>query len=63
MKVHSLKLNISALKEKMNDNFSCAMMRNGQFVNEDDIVRELSPKRVGEFFSDLKEQVKAYYSK
>ncbi len=63
VKVHSLKLNINALKEKMNDNFSCAMMRNGQFVNEDNIVRELSPKRVGEFFSDLKEQVKAYYSK
>lgn len=63
VKVHSLKLNINALREKMNDNFSCAMMRNGQFVNEDDIVRELSPKRVGEFFSDLKEQVKAYYSK
>ena len=63
VKVHSLKLNINALREKMNDNFSCAMMRNGQFVNEDDIVRELSPKRVGEFFSDLKEQVRAYYSK
>ena len=63
VRVRSLNLNINALKEKMNDNFSCAMMRNGQFANEDDIVKELSPKRVGEFFSDLKEQVKAYYSK
>lgn len=63
VKVHSLKLNINALKEKLDDNFSCAIMRNGQFANEDDIVRELSPKCVGEFFSNLKEQVKAYYSK
>ena len=63
MRVRSSKLNINALKERLNDHFSCAMMRNGQFDNEDDIVKELSPKRVGEFFSDLKEQVKAYYSK
>lgn len=63
VRVRSSKLNINALKERLNDHFSCAMMRNGQFDNEDDIVKELSPKRVGEFFSDLKEQVKAYYSK
>lgn len=62
VQVKGTDLNIKALQEKLKDNFSCAMMRNGQFGNEDEIVHKLAPKTTAEFFETLKEQVAAYYN-
>lgn len=57
------KLVLPPLQEKLGDNFKCALLRNGQLSNEDEIVRELSPLSMTEFFAQLKEQVKLYYQK
>ncbi|MCQ4023332.1 MULTISPECIES: type I-B CRISPR-associated protein Cas7/Cst2/DevR [unclassified Ruminococcus] len=56
------KLIITPIKQKLNDALKCAMLQNGQLSNEDEIVRELNPVSVPEFFSQLKEQVKAHYA-
>lgn len=60
--VSNKKLVIEPVKEKLEKGFACALMRNGQLANEDEIVRELNPKTVQKFFEELREQVKAYYS-
>ncbi|MCQ2515017.1 MAG: type I-B CRISPR-associated protein Cas7/Cst2/DevR [Ruminococcus sp.] len=60
--VSDRKLIIEPVKQKLNDNFSCALLRNGELANEDEIVKELSPESVPQFFAKLREQVKAYYS-
>lgn len=59
--IHNSNLNVAPIKEKMTGNFSCGMIRTGQFDNEDEIVQKLAPKSTSEFFRELKEQVKAYY--
>lgn len=56
------KLNIEPIKQKLGGSFMCAILKNGEISNEDDIVRELSPLSVPEFFNKLKAQVKEYYS-
>ncbi len=56
------KLVIEPLKEKIVAPYSCAILRNGQIANEDDIERELNPTTVPQFFKSLKEQVQAYYA-
>lgn len=56
------KLVIEPLKEKLTGDFKCAMLRSGQLTNEDDIVRELNPLTVPQFFAELKEQVKSYFA-
>jgi CRISPR-associated protein Cst2 len=58
----STKLIVQPLKEKLGDNYSCGILRNGQLSNEDEIVRELNAKTVPAFFANLKDQVKNYYS-
>lgn len=60
--VSNKKLSIEPIKQKLNDNFSCGIMRNGQFTNEDDIVRELNAVSTAEFFAKLREQVEAYFA-
>ncbi|MCH5297773.1 MAG: type I-B CRISPR-associated protein Cas7/Cst2/DevR [Ruminococcus sp.] len=59
--VSNSKLIIEPIKDKLTDDFKCAMLRSGQLLNEDDIIRELNPLKVPEFFEKLKEQVKEYY--
>lgn len=59
--VSGKRLVIEPVKEKLAQGYKCAFLRNGLLANEDDIVRELNPLSVPEFFSDLKEQVKEYY--
>lgn len=56
------KLIIDPIKQKLCDSFKCAMLRNGQLSNEGEIVRELNPISVPEFFKHLRAQVKAYYA-
>lgn len=62
VRLSSGKLIIEPIKEKMSDSFSCGLMRNGQIGNEDEVVKELAPTSVSEFFTELKEQVKAYFA-
>ena len=57
------KLVIEPIKEKLSQGYSCALMRNGELKNEDEIVRELHPIAVPEFFEALRGQVKEYFSK
>lgn len=60
--VRNEKLNISDdLKEKINLGYSVGLMRNNLFKNEDEIVRELSPKSMISFFKELKDEVCKYY--
>ena len=57
------KLVVEPIKEKLSLGYSCALMRNGELKNEDEIVRELHPTAVPEFFEALRGQVKEYFSK
>ncbi len=57
------KLVIEPIKEKLSQGYSCALMRNGELKNEDEIVRELRPTAVPEFFEALRGQVKEYFAK
>lgn len=61
VRLSGTKLIVEPLKEKLNGAYSCAILRNGQLSNEDDIIRELNAVTVPKFFTDLKEQVKSYY--
>ncbi|MCI8648318.1 MAG: type I-B CRISPR-associated protein Cas7/Cst2/DevR [Firmicutes bacterium] len=49
------------LKDKLSEGFSCALLRGDNFSNADQIVRELNPSSVKQFFDDLKQQVSDYY--
>ncbi|EFE87453.1 type I-B CRISPR-associated protein Cas7/Cst2/DevR [Fusobacterium periodonticum] len=50
-----------ALKEKKEDGFSCALLKGDIFTNEAEIVKELQPASMREFFKSLIEDVKNYY--
>lgn len=49
------------LKEKLAQDFKCALLRGDNFTNEDQIVRELQPVSMENFFTDVKMAVKEYY--
>ena len=50
-----------ALKEKKEDGFSCALLKGDIFTNEAEIVKELQPASMKEFFKSLIEDIKNYY--
>ena len=50
-----------ALKEKKEDGFNCALLKGDIFTNEAEIVKELQPTSMKEFFKSLIEDVKNYY--
>ena len=50
-----------ALKEKKEDAFNCALLKGDIFTNEAEIVKELQPTSMREFFKSLIEDVKNYY--
>ena len=50
-----------ALKEKKEDGFNCALLKGDIFTNEAEIVKELQPASMKEFFKSLTEDVKNYY--
>ena len=60
--VSGKRLIIVPIKEKLAQGYSCALMRNGELSNEDEIVRELNPVSMTEFFENLRGQVKEYFS-
>lgn len=49
------------LKDKLSEDFSCALLRGDNFSNEDEIVKELAPLSIKQFFEQLEEQVKSWY--
>lgn len=61
VRLSGTKLIIDPIKEKIGDTYKCGILRSRQLTNEDEIMRELNPITVPEFFADLKEQVKSYY--
>lgn len=50
-----------ALKEKKEDGFNCALLKGDIFTNEVEIIKELQPISMREFFKSLIEDVKNYY--
>ena len=50
-----------ALKEKKEDGFNCALLKGDIFTNEAEIIKELQPASMKEFFKSLTEDVKNYY--
>ena len=50
-----------ALKEKKEDGFNCALLKGNIFTNEAEIIKELQPASMKEFFKSLTEDVKNYY--
>ena len=50
-----------ALKEKKEDGFNCALLKGDIFTNEAEIIKELQPASIREFFKSLIEDVKNYY--
>ena len=50
-----------ALKEKKEDGFNCALLKGDIFTNEAEIIKELQPTSMREFFKSLIEDVKNYY--
>lgn len=56
------KLEISQdLKDKLAKGYSCGLMQGKIFANEQEIIEELSPVTITEFFSRLKDEVNLYY--
>ena len=51
-----------ALKEKKEDGFNCALLKGDIFTNEAEIIKELQPASMKEFFKSLIEDVKNYYA-
>lgn len=49
------------LKDKLNQGFACALLRGDNFENEDEVVRELHPITMNQFFENLERAVKEYY--
>lgn len=62
VKVVGKNLVVEPIKEKLDMGFSCGLMRNGQLGNEDEIIRELNPTTVPNFFNQLREDIKAYFA-
>ena len=50
-----------ALKEKKEDGFNCALLKGDIFTNEAEIIKELQPASMREFFKSLIEDIKNYY--
>ena len=50
-----------ALKEKKEDGFNCALLKGDIFTNQAEIVKELQPVSMREFFKSLIEDIKNYY--
>lgn len=49
------------LKSKLSEGFSCGLLQGDNFSNEEEMMKELTPISVSEFFIQLREEVKKYY--
>ena len=62
VRVNSDRLELSQdLKDKLSEGFSVALLHGNAFVNEQDIVKELSPVSMKEFFDKVEDEVRKYY--
>lgn len=62
VRVKDGKLHITKdLKDKINDGYSCGLLEGDNLDNELEIIKELSPLSITEFFKNLKNDVKKYY--
>lgn len=62
IRVKSGRLHITKdLKDKINDGYSCGLLEGDNLENELEIIKELSPLSITEFFKNLKNDVKKYY--
>lgn len=59
--VSGKKLIIEPVKEKLAQGYSCALMRNGELSNEDEIVRELNPVSMTEFLKISEVRLKSIF--
>lgn len=49
------------LVNKLNEGYFVGLLEGDNFSNENEIIEKLNPKSIGEFFKDLKVEVKNYY--
>jgi len=49
------------LKDKIEEGYYVGLLQGGTFINEIDIVKELNPMSIREFFHAVKDEVKQYY--
>ena len=49
------------LKDKLARGFSCALLRGNLLKNENEIIKELNPVSVSDFFENLRKEVMNYY--
>ncbi len=62
VKVNSNRIEMSQdLKDKVSQGFSVALLHGNIFENEQEIVKELSPLSMKEFFDKVEDEVKKYY--
>lgn len=62
VRVNSDRIELSQdLKDKLSEGFSVALLHGNAFVNEQDIVKELSPVSMKEFFDKVEDEVRKYY--
>ncbi len=60
--VKDLKLTISQdIKNKLSKGYNSALIRGGNLENEEEIIEQLKPFEIGEFFDALREEVNEYY--
>lgn len=50
------------LKDKLARGFSCALLRGNLLKNENEIIKELNPVSVSDFFENLRKEVMNYYA-
>lgn len=50
------------LKDKIGEGYACGLLQSGVFTNEAEIIKELNPKSIKEFFDAVKDEVRQYYS-
>ena len=63
VKVIHNKLELSEdLLERVKNGFSAALLKGHNFDNEEEVVEQLSPVSIREFFDTLRRQVKEYYT-
>ncbi|MGX6591927.1 CRISPR-associated autoregulator, Cst2 family [Cetobacterium ceti] len=62
VRVKDGKLHITKdLKERIKDGYACGLLEGDNFDNEMEIISELNPLSIGEFFKNLENSVNEYY--
>ena len=49
------------LKSRLKDDYKVALLKGNNFINEDEIIKELNPISMSEFFNGLELDVRSYY--